>query len=487
MVEAGLDANGSQDRRAILSQIGQNGRPEILLIVIPLAGSIRAFLSELILALTRRGVEVHCACSGQIPELSGGEANVVFHDITLPRGMNPSRHLAAARELRKIVASVQPDLIHVHFSAAIFTAAIARQSGWPPLVGTFHGLAFPLIKGWKRSLVGLAERWAARRYDRAWVLTHDDNALLAHSLGTGRTGVVSPFGVGCDLQKFDRNHFNDARIASIRAELGVWPEAFAFVFVGRFVDFKGFGEVVRTFLSIVDRCPEAVLLLAGSLDPTHPSGLSAAELEQMKQSDRIIDLGFRNDVERLLAAADAMVFPSDREGVPVCVMESMAMGCPVITKDSRGCRDVVRNGVDGIVVRDGDARGLGNAMTRAYSDRQTMAAMSKNAQTGRDRFDREVYISMQIQEYEKLLESSVQPRGVSKVCRSRGPILGDSVRVPANSTIDGIDVSGNFCPELISVEDRTTVRSKCGISEGSLVLGFVASLDRDKGIEELTQ
>lgn len=408
MVDTRLDEKGNQDRRTILSQIEQNDRPAKLLIVIPLAGSIRAFLSELILALTRRGVEVHCACSGQIPELAGGEAKVVFHDITMPRGMNPSRHLAAARELRKIVAAVQPDLIHVHFSAAMFTAAIARRRDWPPLVGTFHGLASPLINGWKRPLVGFAERWAARRFDRAWVLTQDDKALLAGSLGARRTGVVSPFGVGCDLQKFDRQNFDRTKIASIRSDLGISADAFAFVFVGRFVDFKGFGDVVRTFLSVADRCPAAVLLLAGSFDPTHPSGLSVAELAQMKHSDRIIDLGFRNDVDRLLAAADVMVFPSVREGVPVCVMESLAMGCPVITKDARGCRDVVRNGVDGIVVREGEAAGLANAMSCAYSDRQLMAAMSENAQAGRERFDRGVYVSMQIREYEMLLELSVQ-------------------------------------------------------------------------------
>jgi glycosyltransferase involved in cell wall biosynthesis len=378
-----------------------------LLLVIPLAGSVQAFFAELVYKLVSRGIEVHCACSGEVPELARGSVRIVFHDISIPRGMNPSGHTTAARELRKIVANVRPDLIHVHFSAAIFTAAMARRSDWPLLVGTFHGLAFPLVKGWRRLLVSFAERWAARRLDRAWVLTQDDNALLARTLRAGRSGVVSPFGVGCDLEKFDRQSFDDTKIASIRTELGIGPETFAFVFVGRFVDFKGFGDVVRTFLSISDRCPEAVLLLAGALDPTHPSGLSDAELEQMRRSNRVLDLGFRNDVDRLLAAANAMVFPSDREGVPVCVMEALAMGCPVITKDARGCRDVVRNGVDGIVVQDGDTDGLANAMILAYSNRAKIAAMAEQAKIGRERFDRGIFVSKQIQEYEKLLESRV--------------------------------------------------------------------------------
>lgn len=378
-----------------------------LLIVIPLANSIRAFLNELINELASGGIEVHCACSGQISELASGDVNVIFHNISIPRGMNPSGHMAAARELRKIVANVQPDLIHVHFSAAIFTAAMARRSDWPLLLGTFHGLAFPLMRGWKRPLISFVERWAARRYDRIWVLTEDDNALISRSLPAGRTGVVSPFGVGCDLQQFDRSKFDGSKIAAIRTELGLKTGAFAFVFVGRFVDFKGFGDVVRTFLSVADRCPEAVLLLAGALDPTHPSGLSDAELEQMRRSDRVLDLGFRNDVDRLLAASDVMVFPSEREGVPVCVMEALAMGCPVITKDARGCRDVVRNGVDGIVVQDGDTDGLANAMIFAYSNRAKIAAMAEQAKIGRERFDRGIFVSKQIQEYEKLLESRV--------------------------------------------------------------------------------
>lgn len=407
---------GFQDLKSSLLNISQSNSNGIhppgsrgtrLLIVIPLAGSIRAFLSELINEIAASGVEVHCACSSEVPELARGSAKVVFHNLPIPRGMNPSGHMKAARELRKIVAKVQPDLIHVHFSAAIFTAAMARRSDWPLLLGTFHGLASPLIKGWKRLLVSFAERWAARRYDRVWVLTQDDNAVLARSLRAGRSGVVSPFGVGCDLDKFDRKCFDDSRIAAIRKELGIGPEMFAFVFVGRFVDFKGFGDVVRTFLTIADRCPEAVLLLAGAFDPTHPSGLSGAEREQMRRSDRVFDLGFRNDVDRLLAASDVMVFPSEREGVPVCLMEALAMGCPVITKNARGCRDVVRNGVDGIVVRGGDTDGLAQAMIFAYSNREKIAVMAEQAKIGRERFDRKIFVSKQIEEYEKLLESRV--------------------------------------------------------------------------------
>ena len=77
--------------------------------------------------------------------------------------MNPAAHLRAARALNRLVKTLRPDIMHPHFSAAIFTAAPARTSRWAVTRATFHGVSFLAMRGWKARLLRAMETWAARR------------------------------------------------------------------------------------------------------------------------------------------------------------------------------------------------------------------------------------------------------------------------------------------------------------------------------------
>ena len=121
-------------------------------------------------------------------------------------------------------------------------------------------------------------------------------------------------------------------------------------------------------MALSETNPRARLLLIGARDRLHPTGLSAEKERTLKASPQVIDIGFRTDVERCLPAADVLLFPSRREGTPVCAMEALALGVPVITCDARGCREVVRDGVDGLVLRDGRLATLRAAMQAVLYD-----------------------------------------------------------------------------------------------------------------------
>src|SRR4029434_4482626 len=94
-------------------------------------------------------------------EITAAVDDVELHHIELPRGMNPYAHLRAARALNQLVELLQPDIVHAHFSAAIFTTALARTSRWPVAHATFHGVSFLAIRGWKAALLREMETWAA--------------------------------------------------------------------------------------------------------------------------------------------------------------------------------------------------------------------------------------------------------------------------------------------------------------------------------------
>ena len=107
-----------------------------LLLVIPKLVSYRSFLRELCLSLVADGAEVHLACSREKLRGEGAppdEHGVRMHGIEFPRGINPATHQRAARERNRLVERLKPDVVHAHFSAAIFTAALAIYETFAPV------------------------------------------------------------------------------------------------------------------------------------------------------------------------------------------------------------------------------------------------------------------------------------------------------------------------------------------------------------------
>ena len=186
------------------------------------------------------------------------------------------------------------------------------------------------------------------------------------------------------------------------SQLGLKADHHIFAFIGRQVYFKGFDIAIRAFLRLAQSNPNTRLLLTGTRDALHPTGLTQDEEKALKSSTKTIDLGWQTEVQKHLSITRAVVFPSKREGMPVCLMEALAMGVPVITCDSRGCRDVVRDQVDGIVLKDCTVDNLVSAMALLAKDENLHSRLVVNALAGRERFSRLNYVREQIQIYEQL-------------------------------------------------------------------------------------
>lgn len=373
-----------------------------VLLVIPKFTSFQFFLTEVAAALTDSGVEVHLACDAG-DGLLGHQRGVRVHQVAFPRGMDLLAHWRAAGQLNRIVQRVQPDIVHAHFSAAIFTTALARRRRWPFTLGTFHGLNYVLNTSRTARLARLAETWSATRLDAAWVLTDDDLAALERDAPRANVQRQSGYGIGCVLERFDPARVSPEERRALRARLGLNESDYVFVFVGRRVWFKGFPLVAKAFLSIANSLPAAKLLLVGAADPIHPSGLSSQEEATLLGHPQVVDAGFQPDLPPYLAVASAMVFPSSREGVPVSVMEAVAMGLPVITLDSRGCREVVRHGVNGLIAESPTAEAVAAAMMRLAQDAELGVRLGSQAFAMRDHFDRHLYVQWQLAIYREVL------------------------------------------------------------------------------------
>jgi glycosyltransferase involved in cell wall biosynthesis len=230
--------------------------------------------------------------------------------------------------------------------------------------------------------------------DTVCVLNREDEAALQSFLPSARVRIVSSCGVGCDLVAFDPGRYSAQARTELRARLGIPQSALVFAYVGRRTAFKGFDIAVRGFIRA--RLDDAALLLVGSKDDAHTSGLRVTEQEEVASHSRIVDVGWQWDVAPFFAVSDVCLLPSVREGMPVTAMESLAMGVPVIAADARGCRDVVGDGVDGLLLPTATADAVADALRALAADRGRLDAMSQAAVAGRARFDRQRYIAAEI-------------------------------------------------------------------------------------------
>lgn len=116
----------------------------------------------------------------------------------------------------------------------------------------------------------------------------------------------------------------------------------------------------------------------------------------LETNNRVILAGFQANVADWLSIVDLCVFPSEREGMPVCLMESLSMGVPVITANTRGCRDVVRDGVDGVVLDEPSVDELADTIVELIREPLRLEKMKQSAIARRSSFDRKHYVEEQL-------------------------------------------------------------------------------------------
>lgn len=379
-----------------------------ILILIPSITSYYTFLNEVTQQLLNHKFEVHLATSPKHLEnidCYDEEINGTYHPITFPRAFNPFQHIISAIKLRRLVYKIQPDIIHAHFFSTIFAMSLAKVCPYPITIATFHGLNSPLSHGWRKKVFQLLERYCISKVKSTWLLNKEDAPHIKKL--NDNINIHTSLGIGCPISKFDPAQFSDPHRKNLKQKLGISAHEFIFIFIGRQVAHKGFATTVKAFIKLNARNRNCKLLLVGVKDNIHPTGLSKNEEKEVLLHNDIIGVGWQKDVQPYLSISDVLVFPSRREGVPVCLMEALAMGVPAITLNSRGCRDVVRDGIDGLIIDEDSPNGVFKAMKRLLDNPNELQSFSFRANLDSDRFDRKHYVNEQLEIYKNLAQSDI--------------------------------------------------------------------------------
>jgi glycosyltransferase involved in cell wall biosynthesis len=334
--------------------------------------SLRHFLVPLMRGLRARGHEVIGACAdGPLLDLPRAEGFRIEH-VPMARSMNP---VAQARCLAALVALMKrekPDLVHAHMPiSGLLARAAAKIVGVPRVAYTCHGFLFNQPgPRWRQRLSLHLERAAGRITD-IYLTVSEEEAEDARRLGIHprATAVLN----GRDPAIF---HPDAAARAAVRAELGARKDDCVVVAVSRMVRHKGYPELLEAMLATPENC---VLWVVGERLATdhgedlEPHFFRAAEA----LGRRLVRLGYRHDVPRVLAAADVFCLPSHFEGLPMSAIEAMMTGLPVVSTDIRGPRELVVEGETGLLVPPMRAAPLAAALTRLSSDAALRARMGE--------------------------------------------------------------------------------------------------------------
>ena len=322
------------------------------------------------------------ALSSPGPELDDLAERDGVRTIALPmqRAIAPLHDLTTLIRLVRIFRRERPQLVHsITPKAGLLSMMAARISGVPVRVHTFTGLLFPTAAGLQRRLLMLTDRLTCRC---ATHLIAEGEGVRSDLLQYGiakRPVVVLGHGNvrGIDLAYYDRTSEVVARAVALRQASGLSATAFTFVFVGRIVRDKGIDEMIEAFCALHCEGLDVQLLLVGEEEAS--DRISVETRQRITDTEAIHRCGWTEDVRPWYAAADALLFPSYREGFPNVVIEAGAMGLPSIVTDINGSREIIRDGETGLIVPPRDAMALLEAMRTLATDRTRAAAMGANA------------------------------------------------------------------------------------------------------------
>lgn len=285
---------------------------------------------------------------------------VSYSQLRLQRtGMNPASDLFYFFRLVNFIGAQKPDVVFSYnIKPVIYASLAARVVGVAKIYALIPGLGFlfapnpSVAKKILQRLILPLYRLSLKRVDVLFFQNPDDMATFEDlKLISPNTRVIRVPGSGVGLSEFE---FTKPVLSPVR-----------FLFVGRLIRDKGLPEFVEAARLLHSRYGNRVEFnILGPLD-TNPAAVKQAQLDEWEREGIINYLGVASDVRPHIRNASVFVLPSFyMEGVPRTILESLSMGRPIVTCNSRGCKETVSDGKNGYLVEPRDTDMLAKCLSR---------------------------------------------------------------------------------------------------------------------------
>jgi N-acetyl-alpha-D-glucosaminyl L-malate synthase BshA len=353
--------------------------------------------TELGKALAERGHEIHLFSYAPPARLDVFDARIHLHEVQVssyPLFKYPPYELALASRLAEVAEDAALDLVHVHYAiphtlAALLVKDILRPRPFP-VVTTLHGTDITVV-GQDPSYERVT-RYALRRSDAVTSVSEYLKVRTQEVFGLGDDIVVIPNFV-------DTQRFQPRRDHGIRACFSRGPERVV-MHVSNFRTVKRAVLVVEAFSHVARVMPATLVMVGDGPD----RAACEARAQALGLRDRVRFLGAQTDVEHLLPAADVFLLPSRYESFGLAALEAMACGVVPVATRAGGLPEVIRDGVDGLLVDEQELDGMGPAVAALLQDPERLARMGTEARrAAQERFGRDGIVAAYERVYAGLL------------------------------------------------------------------------------------
>ncbi len=330
-------------------------------------GGIESHTVTLASALAARGhkVIVGCPRKGSVMKNAAG-AGLSTRDIEVVN----SADVFALLKIISLASAENMEVIIANLGKEYWPAALAAM---------LLGIKVIFVRHQVDRLKGVTSRLIRRNVDRvAAVSIAVKDALMDSGVPEAKIGLIYN---AVALKRFDPSAV-DGR--SARSKLGFAPDDIVVGTAGKLEEGKGVFELVRAAALLAKGRPSLKLLFVG--DGPEKARLEK-EAEQLSIRDRVIFAGLRDDMEEMYAAMDIFVLPSTCiEAFGMVIIEAMAMRRPVVATEIGGIPEVVKDGVNGLLVKPGDHSALAEAMSRLMDDAELSSGLASEGRSTVERY-----------------------------------------------------------------------------------------------------
>jgi glycosyltransferase involved in cell wall biosynthesis len=310
------------------------------------------------------------------------------------RAGNPFRELMA---LILLYRRERPDIVHhVALKPVLYGSIAVCLSGIPSQVNAVAGLGWLFISRsrlarWVSPII----RWILARLlsapeCRVIVQNPDDEKLLRQA-GVPESRLRRVRGSGVDTSVFLPASEPLEPICVVMATRILWD--------------KGVGEFVEAARKLKQTVPEVRFILVGEPDLDNPASVSETTLNAWQEENVVEWWGHSEDMNSIFQAAHVVCLPSYREGLPKVLIEAAACGKPIVTTDVPGCREVVRDGDNGLLVPVRDSKALSVALLRLIQNSELRSEMGRRSrEIALAEFSSELIIAQTLDIYKGLIE-----------------------------------------------------------------------------------
>lgn len=360
------------------------------------SGYIYNFRSRLIMSLLKNNYKVMVFASLDEYSVKLVELGCEYFSLTInSKNKNPLKDLSLFNELRRKLKINKPDIILNYTTKPNIYATLAAASVNIRVINNISGLGIAFTrKSLTQLIIKFLYKISQKQADHVFFQNEDDSELFLNSNFVHREKTSILPGSGVDLERFKYTSMPES-------------DKIQFILVARMLYSKGVKVLIDAAKSLYNEGTQNFdIHLLGENGVNNSDAISWEQLEQWNKLPFVIYHGKTDDVLPFIQKAHCMVLPTYyREGVPRSVLESLAIGRPVITTDTPGCRETVLEGENGFLVPAKDVSALKERMKEFLRlNKATKARMGEvSYNLAKSKFDEEFVINAYIEKIRALL------------------------------------------------------------------------------------